>query len=127
MDTPPGRADVRKKTVESNADRFSYPLVVGSTVIAITAALFALCLGFYVTCVCWMDVNGGILFTGRGCTLHQRVVGPIAIIFGTFGVSATLFILCQGFVTPRLLAVTLASLGGGGPAAAWNWVDVAHR
>lgn len=127
MGTAQERAAVKNKPGELAADRFTYPLVVGSALIGVAAALFSLCIGLYVTYVCWADLNGGILFTGLACTLHQRVVGPVAITFGLFGVSATVFILAQGFVTPGVLVATLDSLGGGGPAVAWSWVDTPHR
>ncbi|KYK71862.1 putative transmembrane protein [Toxoplasma gondii TgCatPRC2] len=127
MEATLDNASVKKKPAEPVADRFSYPLVIGSAIIGVVAALFSFCIGLYVTYVCWTDLNGGILFTGRACTLHQRVVGPVAITFGLFGVSATVFILSQGFITPQVLVATLDSLGGGGPAVAWNWVDTSHR
>lgn len=67
--------------------------------------------------------RAGILFTGRVCTLHQKVVGPIAVTFGLFGLSSTIFILTQGFVTPCLVAATLAALRGGALAVSWNGTE----
>ncbi|PHJ21467.1 transmembrane protein [Cystoisospora suis] len=109
-------AEKKKVASDKIADRFTFPLVIGSCVIGALVAVFALCLGLYVTCVCWGEINQGILFTGRVCTLHQRVVGPIAVTFGLFGLTSTIFILTQGFVTPCLVAATLAVLRGGGLA-----------
>lgn len=59
MGTAQERAAVKNKPGELAADRFTYPLVVGSALIGVAAALFSLCIGLYVTYVCWADLNGG--------------------------------------------------------------------
>nr|CEL76593.1 TPA: hypothetical protein BN1205_066160 [Toxoplasma gondii VEG] len=105
MEAPLDNASVKKKPAEPVADRFSYPLVIGSAIIGVVAALFSFCIGLYVTYVCWTDLNGGKRM-GAALNVNQVPPHPVA---ETCTLGGHLSVVNQIVISPRKPSKTWSS------------------